>query len=110
MSPSAPQTQNKARSFRTNVLNFTLFTSKSQVQQGLTLEPFFRPELAQEIDETYELRIDDEVMQVRISGGAIEVWQGTAVNPDAIFYTDNATYPECVWIAGWLASCRKKKN
>jgi DNA-binding HxlR family transcriptional regulator len=59
---------------------------------ALTLKTFFRPELAQGIDETYELRIDDEVMQVRISGGEIEVKQGTAVNPDAIFQTDIATY------------------
>jgi DNA-binding HxlR family transcriptional regulator len=59
---------------------------------ALTLKTFFRPEQAQEIDETYELYIDDEVMQVRISGGKIEVKQGTAVKPDAIFQTNIATY------------------
>jgi predicted lipid carrier protein YhbT len=59
---------------------------------ALTLKTFFRPELAQGIDETYELHIDDEVMQVRISGGEIDVKQGTAVNPDAVFQTDIATY------------------
>jgi DNA-binding HxlR family transcriptional regulator len=59
---------------------------------ALTLKTFFRPERAQEIDETYELRIDDEVMQARISGGKIEVKQGTAVKPDAIFQTNIATY------------------
>ena len=59
---------------------------------ALTLKTFFRPELAQDVEETYELHIDDEVMQVRISMGEIEVEQGTAVNPTAIFYTDIATY------------------
>lgn len=59
---------------------------------ALTLKTFFRPELAQGIDETYELHIDDEVMQVRISEGKIDVKQGTAVNPDAVFQTDIATY------------------
>lgn len=59
---------------------------------ALTLKTFFRPELAQDMEEAYELHIDDEVMQVRISGGEIEVEQGTAVNPTAIFHTDIATY------------------
>ena len=59
---------------------------------ALTLKTFFRPELAQDIEETYELHVDDEVMQVRISGGKIDVEQGTAVNPDAVFQTDIASY------------------
>jgi DNA-binding HxlR family transcriptional regulator len=59
---------------------------------ALTLKTFFRPELAQDVEETYELHIDNEVMQVRISGGEIEVEQGTAVNPTTIFHTDIATY------------------
>jgi len=67
---------------------------------ALTLKTFFRPELAQGVNEAYELHIDDEVMQVRISGGEIEVKQGTAtstslsagVKPDAIFQTNIATY------------------
>jgi DNA-binding HxlR family transcriptional regulator len=59
---------------------------------ALTLKTFFRPELAQEVEETYELHIDDEVMQVWINKGEIEVVQGTAVNPDAVFQTDIATY------------------
>lgn len=59
---------------------------------ALTLKTFFRPELAQDVEEGYELHIDDEVMQVRINQGEIEVEQGTAVNPSAIFHTDIATY------------------
>lgn len=59
---------------------------------ALTLKTFFRPALAQETEETYELHIDEEVMQVQISLGEIEVQQGTAWKADAIFYTDIATY------------------
>jgi DNA-binding HxlR family transcriptional regulator len=59
---------------------------------ALTLKTFFRPEQAQEVDETYELHIDDEVLYVQIKDGAIEVQQGVALNADAIFYTDIASY------------------
>jgi DNA-binding HxlR family transcriptional regulator len=59
---------------------------------ALTLKTFFRPELAQEVDETYELHIGDEVMRVWINKGEIEVQQGTAVTPTAIFHSDIATY------------------
>jgi DNA-binding HxlR family transcriptional regulator len=59
---------------------------------ALTLKTFFRPELAQDVEETYELHIDDEVMQVQISAGEIEVQQGTALPADAVFYTDITTY------------------
>lgn len=59
---------------------------------ALTLKTFFRPALAQEIEATYELHVDDEVMQVRINRGEIDVQQGTAVESDAAFYTDIASY------------------
>jgi len=59
---------------------------------ALTLKTFFRPALAQDIEKTYELHIDDEVMQVKIDKGEIEVQQGTALPADAVFYTDIATY------------------
>lgn len=59
---------------------------------ALTLKTFFRPELAQDVAESYELHIDDEVMQVRINAGEIVVQQGTALPADAVFYTDIATY------------------
>ncbi len=59
---------------------------------ALTLKTFFRPELAQDVEETYELHIDDEVMRVRISGGEIEVAQGSGREAAAVFYTDIATY------------------
>ncbi len=59
---------------------------------ALTLKTFFRPEQAQEVDETYELRIDNEVLQVQIKRGEIDVQQGQALKADAIFQTDMPTY------------------
>ncbi len=59
---------------------------------ALTLKTFFRPELTQDVEEVYELHIDNEVMQVQISQGEIEVQQGAALAADAVFYTDIATY------------------
>lgn len=59
---------------------------------ALTLKTFFRPELAQDVDETYELWIDNEILQVQIKRGEIQVQQGQALKADVIFQTDIATY------------------
>lgn len=59
---------------------------------ALTLKTFFRPERAQGINETYELRIDREVLHVEIKGKRIQVEQGEAGKADAIFQTDIASY------------------
>jgi DNA-binding HxlR family transcriptional regulator len=59
---------------------------------ALTLKIFFRPELAQGINETYELQVDHEVLQVQIANGEIEVRQGESRRADVIFQTDLATY------------------
>ena len=59
---------------------------------ALTLKTFFRPEQAQGINETYELRIDNEVLQVQIKAGEIDVRQGDGRKADVIFRTDMPTY------------------
>jgi DNA-binding HxlR family transcriptional regulator len=59
---------------------------------ALTLKTFFRPDRAAGLDETYELRVDNEVLQVRISEGKIEVRQGESGPADVIFQTDLPTY------------------
>jgi DNA-binding HxlR family transcriptional regulator len=59
---------------------------------ALTLKTFFRPKQAQGIDETYELRIDNEVLQVQIKAGELSVQQGEALHADAVFYTDMPSY------------------
>jgi DNA-binding HxlR family transcriptional regulator/putative sterol carrier protein len=59
---------------------------------ALTLKTFFRPDLAQGLNETYELHVDDEVLQVHIHDGEIEVQQGEALKADVALYTDVPTY------------------
>jgi len=59
---------------------------------ALTLKTFFRPEQAQGVNETYELRIDHEVLQVQINEGEIQVRQGETRKTDVIFHTDMSSY------------------
>lgn len=59
---------------------------------ALTLKTFFRPEQAQGINETYELHVDNEVLQVQIKDSEIRVQQGESLKADAIFHTDILSY------------------
>jgi DNA-binding HxlR family transcriptional regulator len=59
---------------------------------ALTLKTFFRPERARGRDETYALHVDDEVLQVRIVDGTLQVRQGETREADAIFSTDVESY------------------
>lgn len=59
---------------------------------ALTLKTFFRPHLAQGINETYALHIDDEFLQVQIENGTIQVQQNETRPADAAFYTDITSY------------------
>ena len=59
---------------------------------ALTFKTFFRPAAAQGIDETYELRIGGEVLQVKVKDGSIDVQQGQVFHPDAIIHTDMPTF------------------
>jgi DNA-binding HxlR family transcriptional regulator len=59
---------------------------------ALTLKTFFRPHLAQGINETYALHIDDEFLQVQIEDGAIHVQQNETRPADVAFYTNIMFY------------------
>jgi DNA-binding HxlR family transcriptional regulator len=59
---------------------------------ALTLKTFFRPEQAQGIKETYELHVDDEVLQIQLENGELQVRQGEAPAADLVLYTDMPTY------------------
>jgi DNA-binding HxlR family transcriptional regulator len=59
---------------------------------ALALKTFFRAEEAQGLDETYELHVDDEVLQVRVRAGKLHVRQGEAPGADAVIRTDVASY------------------
>lgn len=59
---------------------------------ALGIKAFFRPEQAHGITETYEWRLGDAILQVRIADGALLVQQGEALQADAVFHTDIPTY------------------
>ncbi len=59
---------------------------------ALTLKTFFRPEEAQGLDETYALHIGDEVLQVRVKDGDIEVQQTQDTRADMVLYADMPSY------------------
>lgn len=59
---------------------------------ALTLKTFFRPHLAQGVNETYALHVDDEFLQVQIEDGDIHVQQNETRPADAAFYTDIISY------------------
>lgn len=59
---------------------------------ALTPKTFFRPDRARGVDETYELHIANEVQQVHIHDGEIDVRQGESRNPDVVFHTDMPSY------------------
>jgi DNA-binding HxlR family transcriptional regulator len=61
---------------------------------ALTLKTFFRPELAQGIDETYELHIDNEVLQAQIKAGEIRVQQGQSWRADLVLHSDIRSFLE----------------
>ena len=59
---------------------------------ALTLKTFFRPQLAEGVNQTYALYIDGEFLEVRIEAGEIYVQQSETRPADAIVYTDIASY------------------
>jgi DNA-binding HxlR family transcriptional regulator/putative sterol carrier protein len=58
---------------------------------ALTFKTFFRAEDAQEMNETYELRVGTEIMQIHIENGTIAVDQGQPRKADAVFHGDVMT-------------------
>jgi DNA-binding HxlR family transcriptional regulator len=54
----------------------------------LAIKAFFNPEQAQDINETYELRLGNEVLQVQVKDGALHVQQGQDLKADVILHTE----------------------
>ena len=59
---------------------------------ALTPKTFFRPALAQGVNETYALYIGNEVQQIRIADGEIEVQQGEPPQADVALYAETPVY------------------
>lgn len=59
---------------------------------ALAIKAFFHPERAQGVDETYELHLGNEILQVQIKDGQLRARQGQALRADVIFYTDMLSF------------------
>jgi DNA-binding HxlR family transcriptional regulator len=59
---------------------------------ALAIKAFFHPEQAQGVNETYELHLGNEALQVHIKEGEIQVRQGIALDADVVFHTDMRSY------------------
>ena len=54
----------------------------------LAIKAFFHPEQAQGVKETYELQLGNEILQVQVNEGELQVQQGQSLQADVVFYTD----------------------
>lgn len=59
---------------------------------ALAIKAFFHPEQAQGVDETYELHLDNEILQVQVKDGQLQAQQGQALEADVVFYTDMRSF------------------
>ncbi len=62
--------------------------------EALKLRTLFNPELAKDIEESYELHIDNNVMIVSIQNGTLNIEQGSAKKPDLVLHTGAKAYAE----------------
>lgn len=59
---------------------------------ALTPKTFFRKDLAQGVDEVYELAVDGERVQIHVKNGEMTVQQGQAAEANMVLHTDVLTY------------------
>lgn len=58
----------------------------------LAIKAFFHPEQAHDLDEIFELHLDDEILQVRVQEGRLSVQQGQQLAADAVFHTSMTVF------------------
>jgi DNA-binding HxlR family transcriptional regulator len=73
----------------------------------LALSTFFDPDAAGDLSAVYELRLGENVFDVRVADRAIEVERGGVDDPDAIIETDTATFSALIWDGRELADARR---
>jgi len=54
----------------------------------LAIKAFFQPKQAQDIHETYELHLGDEILQVQVANGSLTLQQGLMLPADVVVYTN----------------------
>ena len=59
---------------------------------ALAIKAFFHPKQASGVNETFELHLGNEVLQVQIQKGELTVRQGQILKADVVIYTDMRSY------------------
>ena len=63
----------------------------------IALKTMFGPSSADGLDETYELRLNEQPFRLRVAGGRLEAARGSADQPAAVIDTDPATLVDVLW-------------
>ena len=71
---------------------------------ALTLKQRFDPEAAREVNLTWELRVDDEVLHIIIDNGTVQIVQGPARAPEVVLVADCDTF--LAWAAASWTTTR----
>ena len=69
----------------------------------LALGTFFDADAAEDVNASYELRLDENSFRVRVADRGIEVDRGASDDPDAIIETDASTLSALIWDGRRLA-------
>jgi DNA-binding HxlR family transcriptional regulator len=69
----------------------------------LALSTFFDSDAAGDLSARYELRLGENVFDVRVADRGIEVERGAADDPDALIETDTETFSALIWDGRELA-------
>jgi len=59
---------------------------------ALAFKAVFNREAARGVNEIYEVRVDDDVLSIRVKDGQIETKEGTSWDPDLVFECDEETF------------------
>ncbi len=73
----------------------------------VALKSLFNPSLADELEASYELRLDGQRFTARVTGGSFELSRGPADDPDATVETDPVTLGALLWHGRDLDEARR---
>jgi DNA-binding HxlR family transcriptional regulator len=72
----------------------------------IALKTVFDPSAADGLEETYELRLNEQPFRIRVAGGRLEAMRGSADQPAAVIDTDPPTLATVLWHGGRRSDLR----
>ncbi|CAN5178778.1 winged helix-turn-helix transcriptional regulator [soil metagenome] len=76
----------------------------------LSFRTMFDPEIAGDLEATYELRLGEDIFRARVSGGHFDVERGSATQPDTIIEADSDALARVVYEGRPLAEALSSGN